>query len=485
MRAFELAASRPWAIQEEWLSTILEIAARENDDPEAVAARLGRPLDNTRKVRMRDGVAVIPITGPIFRRANIFQAISGATSTEVLALDFNLALEDRAVQSIVFDIDSPGGEAFGIGELADMIYAARDRKHIAAYVGGAGASAAYWIAAACDEVVCDANAVLGSIGVVMVARDTRDRDTKAGVREIEFVSSQSPNKRPDPLTESGKSQIQATVDDMAAVFVEAVARYRSVSAETVVEDFGQGGILVGAAAVKAGLADRLGSLEATITDLSTRDARRPAHRIAASREAQPIARSGAHQGGVNMAENEEKVGLFAAMKAVADLSPTERARLLALAGGPEPAPAVAAGPAAGSRQPAPEKSAREVELEARLRGEQELRAKGAAESYVMSLAKAERITPAQGKRLAPLHARLAMLDAEASGDAPKLVAELEAVFADAPAASLTQEHLAPEGAQVLDPVATKPNPEAKAKTDAEKWLAETSPAPAPGRKEAK
>lgn len=491
MRAFELAATRPWAIQEEWLSTILEIAARENtEEPEAVAARLGRRLDNTRNVRMRDGVAILPVTGPIFRRANWFQEISGATSTEILARDFNAALEDRAVQSIVLDIDSPGGEAFGIGELADMVYAARGQKPIVAYVGGLGASAAYWLASACDEIVCDHGALLGSIGVVMVSRDTRDRDAKAGIREIEFVSSQSPNKRPDPLTETGKDQIQAIVDEMAAVFIGAVARNRDITAKKVVEDFGRGGVLVGAAAVKAGMADRVGSLEATIQDLSTWDARRPANRSTASHGAASSARSGAHQGGVTMStETQESMGLLAAMKAVAGLSPTERAQLFAIAGGNAPT----ADANAGARTPAPEKTARERELEANLESERkrrvDLEAKSREEraaAFASGLLKANRILPVQADLLKPLHARLAAIDAEATdAAAPKLTAGLEAIFADAPAHVLTTELLAPEGAQVLEPVAAKPEAAKKAEEDAKAWIAETNPSPAPGRKEAK
>ena len=68
MRAWEAAANEPWAITETSLQTILQIAARENgDDLEAVAAKLGRPLQNTRTVTVRDGVADIPVSGPIFR----------------------------------------------------------------------------------------------------------------------------------------------------------------------------------------------------------------------------------------------------------------------------------------------------------------------------------------------------------------------------------------------------------------------------------
>lgn len=265
--AFHLAASRPWVIQQESLETILAIADRYGN-PEAVQAKLGRPLDNTRTVSMRDGVAVIPITGPIFRYANLFTEISGATSTSVLATDIQTALDNPYVRGIVLDIDSPGGEATGINELANLIRAGRSVKPIKAYAGGLMASAAYWLGSAADEVIVDETAMLGSIGVVMSYLDTTERDAKAGVRRVEIVSSASPDKRLDPATEDGRNKVQSVVDGLADLFVSAVAGNRNTTTEKVLSDFGRGGVHIGRAAVQAGMADRIGSLETVIAELA-------------------------------------------------------------------------------------------------------------------------------------------------------------------------------------------------------------------------
>lgn len=265
--AFHLAASRPWLIQRESLETILAVAQRAGD-PQALQSRLGRPLDNTRRVTMRDGVAVIPATGPMFRYANMLTEISGATSTQVLATDLQAALDNPYVKAIVLELNTPGGEASGIGELADMIYAARGSKRIVGYVGDLAASAGYWFGSACDELVIAETGMVGSIGVVMSYLDTSERDAKAGVRTLEIVSSQSPDKRLDPKTDEGRAKVQSIVDSLAEVFVGAVARNRGVTVDTVLSDFGRGGLLLGAEAVKAGMADRIGSLEAVITELA-------------------------------------------------------------------------------------------------------------------------------------------------------------------------------------------------------------------------
>ncbi len=55
---------------------------------------------------------------------------------------------------------------------------------------------------------------------------------------------------------------------MAEVFVTTLARNRNVDAAQVLERFGAGDILIGAHAVNAGLADRIGSLEKLIAEFS-------------------------------------------------------------------------------------------------------------------------------------------------------------------------------------------------------------------------
>jgi signal peptide peptidase SppA len=265
MRIWNRIAGEPWAITETALHTILEIAARENESPQAVAAKLGRNLQNTYSVTERDGVAIIPVTGPLFRYANLFTMISGASSYELIARDFTAALENPQIKGIILDIDSPGGEVNGVSELSNMVFAARGKKPVVAYASGDAASGAYWIASAADEIVVSETSALGSIGVVGMYQGKSGKSAEA----VEIVSSQSPHKRLDPTTDDGRSRLQIRIDSMADVFIETIARNRNVSAENVQNHYGGGDVMIGAKAVSAGLADRIGSLEGLITELSS------------------------------------------------------------------------------------------------------------------------------------------------------------------------------------------------------------------------
>lgn len=263
-RAFELAASRPWLMLPDALDSLMAIADRQGD-PEALEARLGRPLENTRVVSMRDGIAIIPVTGPIMRYANMFTRISGATSTQELATDLQAALDNPQVKGIILNVDSPGGEANGINELGDMVYAARGKKPIKAYGGGTVASASYWIGSSADELIIDDTALLGSIGVVV---EVALREAREGEKRYTITSSNAPNKRPDLETEEGRAELSKTIDALGEVFVAKVARNLGVNPDQVPAMGDHGGLKVGVAAVASGLAHRLGSLESLITEMA-------------------------------------------------------------------------------------------------------------------------------------------------------------------------------------------------------------------------
>ena len=145
--------------------------------------------------------------------------------------------------SICTKLDSGVGFSNGCAELADAIRAANASKPVVAYVGGTGASAAYWIASAADEVVVDDTALLGSIGVVL---EVAVRQAEADQKRYTIVSSNAQNKRPDIETERGRAEIAKTIDALANVFTAKVARNLGVKPEKVAAMGDHGGLRVGA-----------------------------------------------------------------------------------------------------------------------------------------------------------------------------------------------------------------------------------------------
>ena len=275
--------AEPWAIVPASLQQIASIAMRHGMAGTELAARTGEPeflkrdylamagpgaqkLNGTNRTFLVDGVAVMPVTGPIFPRANMMTEFSGATSISMLAADYQRALTSDEVGAVLFMIDSPGGAVSGIQAFADQVASGAKKKLTSAFVAGTAASAAYWIASAAGEIAIDRTGIVGSIGVVagvpvQVAPDGN------GDMWLEIVSTNAPNKRPDPMSEEGLAEIVSTLDALETLFIADVARGRGTTATKVKAEFGAGGVKVGADAVKAGMADKVQSYDATLTAL--------------------------------------------------------------------------------------------------------------------------------------------------------------------------------------------------------------------------
>jgi ClpP class serine protease len=283
-----LAAVRaqPWAILPDYLAAIEAIALRALDHPalltvaedghqarlaaglSAIAAT-GTPLEGTRTAMLRDGVATIPVFGPIFPRATMLNSSAGGTALDAVMRDFRVAQGSPQVDAVVLAFDSPGGVVSGLGEAADAIRGAA--KPVTSFVTGMAASAAYWLASQAREMVLDRAASVGSIGVV--ATVSRQEATDAnGRRSYEVVSSGAPRKRPDVTSEDGRAAVQAEVDAIEQQFIADVAAGRRVSSGIVRSEFGRGGMVAAANAVGAGMADRISTLEATLQQLARRTA---------------------------------------------------------------------------------------------------------------------------------------------------------------------------------------------------------------------
>ena len=240
-----------WAIEPDYLKAISK---------ESLSTRSEKPLNNSRSVSIRDGTAIIPIHGVITARTTLFSLFAGGTSLEDLAKDFNEALNDKEVTSILLDIDSPGGVAVGPYEMAEMIFKGRSKKPIYSYIGRNGSSAAYWLASATEKIFVNPSALVGSIGVVTTI-PVQEQPDMDGYKNIEIVSSNANLKRPDPKTKEGLAEIRRELDDLESAFIESIAKYRSITPEIIKADFGGGGVVIGRQAVKRNMADALGTYE--------------------------------------------------------------------------------------------------------------------------------------------------------------------------------------------------------------------------------
>lgn len=276
MRLLDIV-NAPWAITPEMHSEVQAIYARhmrgDKINLDNIEAAIGKPLGGaTSGYDIVNGVAVLPLTGVLAKRMNLFMQISGGTSTQIAANDFRAALADEDVSTIILAIDSPGGTVDGTQELADLIYSSRGIKPVIALADGTMASAAYWIGSAASQVFMSAETnAIGSIGVVQAHVDVSRAEDMNGYKTTEVFAGKFKRIASSyaPLTPEGRAVLQDQVDQTYSVFVDAVARNRGVSVDTVLQNMADGRVFIGQQAVDAGLVDGVSTLDALIARASS------------------------------------------------------------------------------------------------------------------------------------------------------------------------------------------------------------------------
>ena len=258
-----LCGAEAWAISPSWADTLRGWATMQEFNPAAIVTQAGeRYGSGLSRTTVNDGVGIMQVRGPLFTHENFLTWLFGFDTYESLAQDFTSLMNDGNVRGVVLNFHSPGGLGAGGSDLAQMIFDARGIKPqgLVARAGGDMASMAYWLGSSAERIHTAPTGMVGSIGtLVQFSQD------EPGL--VTVVSDQSPNKRPDLSSPEGMAQIKGTLNALSDVFIGAVARNRGVSTDHVAENYGKGGVKVGAEAVAAGMADQVSTFDATFSQV--------------------------------------------------------------------------------------------------------------------------------------------------------------------------------------------------------------------------
>ena len=260
----------PLLIARPKLEVILGVVARKlagdtlaTPPPATVDAGMTGGLQNL------EGIAIIPILGTLVRRASYIGAASGLTSYHEIEAMAEQAFADPMVKAVLLEIDSSGGEAGGVFDLAQRLrtLAQTSGKPLWAIADEAALSAAYAIACAADRVWLTRTAEVGSIGVVAVHVDESVADAKAGFNyTFLHAGAHKVDGHPHaPLPAPVAADIQTDIEQLHDQFIALVAGFRRLTPEVVRAT--EARVYRGEAALQAGLADQIGTRAEAITAL--------------------------------------------------------------------------------------------------------------------------------------------------------------------------------------------------------------------------
>ena len=220
-------------------------------------------------LRLDGGIAVLPILGTLVRRSSYLGAASGLSSYHDIEAQAQQAFADPTVKAVLLEIDSSGGEAGGVFDLAQRLrqLAKTSGKPLWAIADEAALSAAYALACAAERVWLTRTAEVGSIGVVAVHIDESAADAKAGLSyTFLHAGAHKVDGHPHaPLPLPVAASIQADIEHLHEQFIALVSGLRRQAPEAIRDT--QARVYRGQAALQAGLADQIGTRSEAITAL--------------------------------------------------------------------------------------------------------------------------------------------------------------------------------------------------------------------------
>lgn len=242
-------------------------------EDEGFSDRLAMAEENRRQNIASTGIQVVDVHGVLVSRGAHLQPCETMTSYEGLRQQLRQAVADPLVEHIVLDIDSPGGAATGAFELAADIRAMAQQKPITGVVNFSAYSGGYIIAAACSDIVVSQTSGVGSIGVIASHYDRSQMNEKLGVKVTTVYAGAHKNDLTphEPISDQSLKVLNDLVQESYQLFVNAVADYRGLSVQQVIDT--QAGLYRGKAGLAAGLADRLLSPQQAVDEISQAIAR--------------------------------------------------------------------------------------------------------------------------------------------------------------------------------------------------------------------
>ncbi len=210
-----------------------------------------------------DKIAVIYASGNIIRSST---AVDGAiTDGEFSSIIRDIRLDNK-IKGVVLRINSPGGDALASDIILREVELLKNIKPVVVSMGGVAASGGYYIACKSDYIFANPNTITGSIGVFGVIPNLEKLfNNKLGVTFDEVKSNEnsdyiSLNKT---MPTFHREKLKEQIEHIYNSFITHVSQGRSIS-KALVDSIGQGRVWAGKEAIKIGLIDEFGGLQAAI-----------------------------------------------------------------------------------------------------------------------------------------------------------------------------------------------------------------------------
>lgn len=235
-------------------------------------AELMRAMEGTSRTPTRDTIAVVYIDGPIVDGESASSGLLGGASVGSLTIRKALKEieDDDHIKGVVVRIVSPGGSAIasesiwlGLRRIAEI-----SKKPVWTSVGDMAASGGYYIAVAGERIYLDPGSIVGSIGVV------GGKFALGGVFEKLKINVVPRARGPlasimGTLSEWSDAERDSITRSMKRTYELFTSRVKAGRPEIDLAATAEGRLFTGELAIERKMADKIGGLDAAITEMAS------------------------------------------------------------------------------------------------------------------------------------------------------------------------------------------------------------------------
>lgn len=225
---------------------------------------------NSAPVDYFDNVAVINVKGQLVNADKWYLKYFGLVGYPHIQDSIAKVMAQPEITDVVFNYDTPGGQANGVNEVAAQMQELMKVKNVHSFNSGMMASGGYWLGVTpgLKNITADKMAVTGSIGVLVVHTDMSGYYKDMGIkhtilRKGEFKALVSPL---EPLSDKAKAQIDHQMNFIYDHFTQHIANSLGRTQADVQEKLGTGQVWLGQEAVDVGAISKISTLSEIVAN---------------------------------------------------------------------------------------------------------------------------------------------------------------------------------------------------------------------------
>ncbi|CAM0052309.1 hypothetical protein VPHK404_0113 [Vibrio phage K404] len=223
-------------------------------------------------IQVEDGVGILRVNGSLTNRYSFWNKYFGVISyDEIRDAAVNLA-NDEEINSILLEIDTGGGAAHGLSEVADLVRNIDTNiKPVEAHTSMYAFSAGMWLASSARKITASPISEQGSIGVIITMMSYHELYKKAGIetKVIRAGKYKALGQPTEPLSEEVIAMAEEKADKLYGYFLDAMVRGRPGLSIANKDVWAEGKTFFADQALPLGLIDEIQSFDKVVAKLSS------------------------------------------------------------------------------------------------------------------------------------------------------------------------------------------------------------------------